>query len=314
MQLDLSFWLGSVLGLIGLILSYFGIQKFRYPGRITLYKERIISLFADITKNLSDLSITYKGDPINQNLYLFKGVLINTGNKDIQKKEEIYFNLDESDKWVDVKIISKSPQVYADFKIKNNSKAVLTIRKSLFRCEESIGIEALILTGHEKDIKEMENIFKIDHRISDTRDADIQEMPRKLNRKWRVFLMPIVMPIMGFILLWYYNFLSPKTNIEWKFMENGYPVSTTGKLNVNGTIELDGFKNVNGSMQEYNDVVELQSMLKKDDIKLFVKKDQQLVIMITLAVGYIILPLFFLFWTIWQHTKGRRIRNFLESN
>ncbi|KKP89629.1 MAG: hypothetical protein US57_C0015G0007 [Candidatus Moranbacteria bacterium GW2011_GWC2_37_73] len=311
--LSLSSWL---FGIFGIVLSiYFGI-RFRYPGKITLYKESVISLFSDITKNLDKLSMIYEGNPISPNLYLFKGVLTNSGNKDIKSNEKIYFNLLDGDKWIDVKIISTSLKVDASIKIESNTCAVVSIGTGLFRCGESIGLETLIETSKQRNEKEINNIFSIEHRILDTQKADIQDMPKKISGKWQDHIMHVIMPVAGIIFLFLFNFVNANNaKIEWHFENNkNEKIIALGKIRLDGTIKLNGIQYGN-EIKKYDEVSDLSTILKKEKLELFATKDKtsEVFMNILIIIGYIMYPISRLGRRYYQHLKGKKIRIFLEA-
>lgn len=53
----------------------------RYPGQITYLEESCIGLFDSIVRNLPDLKVLYKSDPVSENIVLIKGYIMNTGSE-----------------------------------------------------------------------------------------------------------------------------------------------------------------------------------------------------------------------------------------
>lgn len=247
----------GVVGIIGVFFTiYFGIRQFRYPGKITIYKEKLISLVDEITKNLDKISIRYDDKPISPNLYLFRGVLVNTGKKDVPNNENIIFNLKEDDKWVDVKIISSSPEVKADTKVNPEKNTMtLTIKSGLFKCGEAIGIEALIEANKKKDKKDIDTMISINHRIADTQAVDIQDMPRTYKKEWKNKLLSLIwMPVAGVILMFsFYYYAKNVAEIEWHFLTDyNEEIIATGTPYVDGTMRLKGIKKMeNGISVKY---------------------------------------------------------------
>src|SRR5205085_6381415 len=91
--------------------------KRRYPGRITLLKETSIGLFDSIVRNLPELAILYKGEPVSQSLVLLKGIFHNTGSIDITEsmvEEKLTIHLPEGFKWLTGKVVSTSADVKAN--------------------------------------------------------------------------------------------------------------------------------------------------------------------------------------------------------
>lgn len=70
----------TILGLIvTLLVGYLGIRyafKFRNKVSITFIRRECFSLFNTIVKNLEEIEIKFKNQPITQNLILLKGTFI----------------------------------------------------------------------------------------------------------------------------------------------------------------------------------------------------------------------------------------------
>src|SRR5262249_1028368 len=98
---------GAIVGVIGLIYTL----KDRKKVELSFIKRESIPLFKAIVKNFSEIDITYQGKKISENLILFKGTLINTGNTDIEKSiihKPVEIELPENCNWIKFKVINKS--------------------------------------------------------------------------------------------------------------------------------------------------------------------------------------------------------------
>ena len=86
---DSSIW-ETVAGIVATVvvgyLTYLFTKNLKYPGEITLFQERTIRLFDDVTGNLPQITVSYKGQPVGKNLSLLKGYMLNTGTKRPFKK------------------------------------------------------------------------------------------------------------------------------------------------------------------------------------------------------------------------------------
>jgi hypothetical protein len=183
----------TILTIVGLIatvalgsFSIYLVLRRRYPGRITFIKESSIGLFDSIVKNLPDLSVLYKDEPVNENLVLLKGILHNTGSIDITEamiKKALAIKLPEGYRWRAHKIVSSSSEVQAD--IKKVNPTTLEFEIGLFRCDEHIRFEALAEVPIQQDSSEqrvedagvrLTRALIISHRIAETRKVAIEDM------------------------------------------------------------------------------------------------------------------------------------------
>lgn len=186
---DLSHLLGYLGIIVTIMLGGWGIYvtlKYKHSVRVSFVLRKSIALFDTIVKNITELSVLYKGSPITQNLILIEGALVNTGNKDILPtmiERPISLNLPEDYKWLTAKIISISNNVEADINI---SDPTLTINSGLFKINEYIRFQALLQANHEENISKLENklnkIIKFSHRIADMqkiKNIKLISMPTK---------------------------------------------------------------------------------------------------------------------------------------
>jgi len=160
--------------IVTILLGVWGIYvtiKYRHSVRVSFVLRKSIALFDTIVKNITDLSVLYKGSPVTQNLILIEGALANTGNKDILPtmiERPICLNLPKDYKWLTAKIISTSNNVEADLNI---SDPTLTVNSGLFKINEHIHFQALLQVPHEINVVNIENkmdkIINISHRIAD---------------------------------------------------------------------------------------------------------------------------------------------------
>jgi hypothetical protein len=93
----LATFLATVLG--GILL-----RKFRPRGRIGVSIFDYIPLVNRMTSTITDLSITYRGAPISRNLVFVRGIVSNSGDKDIMNemiRGEIVLKLPGNGKWLD---------------------------------------------------------------------------------------------------------------------------------------------------------------------------------------------------------------------
>ena len=186
--------IGSILiAIIGTLLTATGVYlmiKRKYPGEITFFSDSCIGLFDSIVKNMPELVVEYKEEPVGQELILLKGSFLNTGSKDITENmvvEKIAMSLPDNCRWVTAKIASASPKVKANVTVAEK-KIIFDI--GLFRCKEFIRFEALAelsacdISIEGKDIEErLIKRLKINHRISDTQKIKERELSCQIDAK-----------------------------------------------------------------------------------------------------------------------------------
>jgi hypothetical protein len=159
----------------------------RYPGQIIFFTEQIIDLFNAIVKDLPELVVLYKKDPVSPNLVLIKGALLNTGKIDISPtmiEMPITMTLPSGYRWLTAKIISSSPNVKAD--LYQEDKQNIIIKSGLLRCNENIRLQALVEvsplsstekgTKHESMSSRLEEAIRFSHRIANTRKIEKKEI------------------------------------------------------------------------------------------------------------------------------------------
>lgn len=194
MNIDWSF----ILTVVGIILTIvFGIwgillvKRKNYPGRVTLVKQSILSLFNNIAKNFDEIAISYKGSPIKENVIYLKGSFINDGEIDIEGssiERPITLGLKDEFKWIKCKITDQSDELICGTDISPDSKSI-EFKFGLFRRKEFFQFEALIETTEKKlTADDLYKSITANHRIPNTQKVTKTElltedqMTRKKNR------------------------------------------------------------------------------------------------------------------------------------
>ena len=255
--------LSLLFGLLGIIATvFFGIWgiivifKSRYPGRITFVREECISLFRDIVKNMPDLSISHKNQPVKENLILLKGYFLNSGTKDITDlmiKEDLAACLPKDFRWVEVRIVDTSENVEARPKIDNDNR--LSFKLGLFRRNEFIKFEALaevpVKGGKLSPSERLSKEIQFTHRIADTRVVETKSLDDEveLRSALRGISLPILMLI--FISLTFFISIWKGTSAKINFLltdSKGQLIEVKVRQNLSGKIivnQVDGdFKDV----------------------------------------------------------------------
>ncbi|MDO8139919.1 MAG: hypothetical protein Q6358_00330 [Candidatus Brocadiales bacterium] len=172
--------------ILGIILSVIGVYltlRYKYPGKITYIKEGALSLFNDVVKTMPELAVSYEGQPVQANLIIMRGHIINTGKKDITNdmiSQPLTFSLPHGFKWKKVNITAQSNGLDAKYEVKNDASLLFNL--GLFRCNEYISFEALAEIPNEINTKEsaalrLKKAITISHRIADTRKVEERILP-----------------------------------------------------------------------------------------------------------------------------------------
>jgi len=136
------------LGVIATILAgYFGIKytsKSKNRTSIWYFEDSRITLFKSVVKELDELEIKYKNEPINENLIIYRGTFFNSGNTDIDKNvihKPLKIILPPNYEWKKVKIINKSKDINIEFDNNSNS---LHFSWDILRVDEYVTFDSVI--------------------------------------------------------------------------------------------------------------------------------------------------------------------------
>jgi hypothetical protein len=149
-----------ILGIISIIMTI----RRKNKGILDLIIQDDINLFNSIVKNINNLKLLYKDQPISENIHLIKLFLINKSEKDLSKEitekfPTISFGNDSN--ILDVKIISKSTDLNAKIEILQNN---IVVQSDLIQCDEYLYIESLVEINSNVDI---EKLIEFKYRIAD---------------------------------------------------------------------------------------------------------------------------------------------------
>jgi hypothetical protein len=180
MVIDWSFCL-TVVGTIATVV--FGIwaillaKQRAYPGQMTYYAEPAIRLFHDITRNLPQITVSYKGQPAQKNLTVLRGYLVNTGSKDLTKEmveKPLTIELADGYRWLEV---SAKSAVNSEERAKIINPKTIEVELGLFRRDEFLRLDGLI---EFQEGKRWAGAICFEHRIADTGDVRWQQLPNKV--------------------------------------------------------------------------------------------------------------------------------------
>ena len=136
------------LGIIATVLiGYLGIRytsKSKNKTSIGYFEDSRITLFESAVKELDELEIKYKNEPINENLIIYRGTFFNSGNTDIDKNlihKPLKIILPSNYEWKKVKIIDKSKDINVEF---GNSSNSLHFSWDILRVNEYVTFDSVI--------------------------------------------------------------------------------------------------------------------------------------------------------------------------
>ena len=261
--MDLGLIITIVSTAFTLIFGIFAVYTFyfrRYPGEISCFYDEHINLHNSILKNLDDLKILYQGNEIGENMYLIKGVILNSGNKDITPsdvEQNLRLLLPTNGIWLDSKIISKSDDIKVELREENAS---LDLQLGLFRKSEYLYFEALadspLINKPDKDLK-------FEHRIADT--GFVKVFPKvDLNEKLKTTLQMIGLTFLLVIMTSYLT-LEYKKKIYWSYGQLSTKIANRDLPNLyfnsdsTTFIDVEGLKK--GKLFTENDSIEIDSSI-----------------------------------------------------
>jgi len=193
----------AVFGMWAILLA----KKREYPGKLTYFREKPIRLFDDVVRNLPQVTVNYNGQPVQKNITLMKGFLINTGSKDITTEmveRPLSLELAEGYIWREASAKSSSDSEERA-KIINARRVDFSL--GLFRCNEYFRFEGLI---EVQEGKTWQGRLRFAHRIVDTSDVHDEKLPEKTNKPWGTIL--FCLGIIGMFLLNLITQKAPSTN------------------------------------------------------------------------------------------------------
>lgn len=314
--------IGSIVtAIIGTLLTATGVYlmiKRKYPGEITFFSDSCIGLFDSIVKNMPELVVEYKEEPVGQELVLLKGSFLNTGSKDITENmvvEKIAMSLPDNCRWVTAKIASASPNVKANVTVAEK-KIIFDI--GLFRCKEFIRFEALAelsacdISSEKNDIeKSLIKRLKINHRISDTqkikeRELSCQVDAKKELKRMLATIAPLLfgsISLMVVMTIFYFSGFPGKLRFSIpEGAENTVLVRVVPCAD--GTLKIKGVTN-----KSYKTTMTPEQFFNIQGIQPHVTKDKSIYVLFALILVFFGLPLFLLLSAYRDYTKTKKIRH-----
>ncbi|CAN5375126.1 hypothetical protein BH09BAC1_BH09BAC1_23700 [soil metagenome] len=232
--------------ILAILTTAWGIRKGRSlskGGELTFFQRNYFPLFKNNIREIEGLSISLDGNVINENLFLIKFSIANTGTIDfdqssIHKPLEII--LDKKYHWKKANITNED-KYETHIKITEN---ILTIEWSLLKVSELINFNAVIENIEPLEDKEsaIEKI-KFRHRITHLKDVLKMEVtpPQGLSNKYP-YLIPTLTGIFSIVfgVMSIYSYLNKKdgTITNTYFIEGKSHITYTDVTVSNNNIKL----------------------------------------------------------------------------
>ena len=313
--MDMSLYFGiaglSATVILGSYSIYLVFRTRKYPGRIVFVKEACIGLFDTFVRNLPDLSILYLDKPVDENLVLLKGSLLNVGSKDISPnmiEEQICISLPEGFRWLAVSIVSTSSQFKSQAKITNEFRILFDL--GLFRCREHLNFQAIAEVPASKNSKHsnkgpaeiLESAIDFHHRIADTQKIKKQEVQPN-DKKSKSFIglctFQVALCFIGLIVFGVQFWLKGlPTDIHYILtLDDAQEVEVKITPRQNGKLEVEGVES------DYQETVPIEVFFNNRTWQptLVVRKHIYLPLGLLGSMGLIFLAL--LIYTLWQRRR-----------
>lgn len=161
--------------------------------RFVFVLDENINLYSEISKGISDLEISYKGQAIDEKFYLIKAFFIYQGTNDINKRDTIipiFLETNSGGKFFDPKIIKVSPQLSVNIK---NDTDKLFFEVDLMKGNEYIYFQSIFISNANNNFflnpgHRISNVPKIENRSRYFRNIE----NNLLWSNWTTFLFLIV--------------------------------------------------------------------------------------------------------------------------
>lgn len=138
----------KIFGLIATItfglVRIFQINRNQNRTEITFIKNAIIPMFRNIISKIDKLAITYENKKIGENIILFKGTFLNTGNTDIDKSRvytPLEMELNDDLNWIEFKISNCSEGLEI---VPSQENKKITLGWELFKEAEYFTFDSMI--------------------------------------------------------------------------------------------------------------------------------------------------------------------------
>lgn len=251
----------SVSAIFGVVGVYLTIRS-RYPGKITFINEQTIELFDAIGNSINDLTVTYGGQQVNENLVLLNGAFINSGKTDITQsmvEQPITLKLPDGYKWLTGSVVKSN--VVAE--LRKIDDETISISTGLFRCGEYVKFHALAQLPDNADgdsnSQKFKKSIKFEHRITNTRNINetevqsISSSKKNLKRRGLPFLLLFIM-VAGMAVSIIYKGI-PKTMVYPYLVSENLTEKVRVKTTSEETVEISSIESEFETEEKFTDFV-----------------------------------------------------------
>jgi hypothetical protein len=261
--------------------------RYNRSVRIKYAHDQAIALTDDITQNFQNLSITYRDQPVSENLVLLKGYFINSGKKDISREvveQQITISLPDEYESVECKVVESSQSLKAS--ATKLDKAHVSFDTGLWKSKEYMKFEALAKVPvvmadpdhlpHERPAERLRKSLSFSHRIADSAKIDETRVPRPVTIRSARFplyfvsstrfniIMAIIMLILGIVILGLPQ-LWPTSTLGFTFTADGKQRIVLAYIKKNKITLTDdtGYQKV-CTVAEFDAITHLQQLRAKN--------------------------------------------------
>lgn len=225
--------IGIILGVVGLMFTVgFGIysiklsKRFQKKVALTFRKKECYSLFREDINRLN-IQVNYQEKSIENYLILFKGIIVNDGNLDIDSSsiyKPLLIKTKEEFKWLEVNILEKPDGSKIDI-LKSGPNAI-EVKWDLLKRKEKIEFEALVEVLNHEELEGVSDEFyqtiDFDFRITNLFEVEkVQELSYKDKRLKRLKAQSLYLGILT-IFAGLNMLLTPYIKSEWSLISTPF--------------------------------------------------------------------------------------------
>lgn len=158
----------------------------RTEAEVRIVDELTTPLFSEVTKNLDELTVIYKGQPATESLVFLRLILVNVGSLDISHpmvEEPIGLDAPEGAKWLSAEITGASPGFKAEVSIA--SPRTIRLETGLWRRGEAVRLEAILEAPVGVGYTRAGDCVIASHRIRGTKEVQVVAAPQELSASHR---------------------------------------------------------------------------------------------------------------------------------
>lgn len=227
---------GVILGVLGLIFTIvFGIysikqnKRFQKKVALSFRKKECYSLFREDINRLN-IQVHYQEKALDNYLILFKGIITNEGNLDIDNSsvyKPLMIKTQDAFKWLEVNILEKPDG--SNIEILKSTPNSIEIKWDLLKSKEKIEFEALVEVLNHEELEGVSEEFyqtiDFDFRITNLNEVDkVQELTYKEKRGKKIWIQSLVFGTFS-IIAGLNMTLTPYIE-KWTLFSRSFPLET----------------------------------------------------------------------------------------